>query len=234
MEPDTVHELTAAYALDALSADEADAYETHLAECAACRDELASLGEAATALAHGVESPPPPPDLRARILQAAATERSNMVPLRRRPAFQALLAAAAAITAVAVGLGVWAATLHHSLGQERSTQAQLRAAVDVLGHADARRIPLAGHQGGLFVTRTGEGALVLERLPRAPRGKTYEAWVALRPGQPVPAGTFAGGGQLTAVRLRHPVPNGAQVVVTLEPGRGSRLPQGPRVAIAPA
>ena len=50
METDAIHELTAAYALDAL--DEADEreYEDHLARCPRCREDLASLGEAAAAL----------------------------------------------------------------------------------------------------------------------------------------------------------------------------------------
>ena len=59
-----VHELTAAYALDALDADERERYEEHLASCEECREELAALGETAAALAWGVESPEPPPALR--------------------------------------------------------------------------------------------------------------------------------------------------------------------------
>ena len=38
-----IHELTAGYALDALDADERWAYETHLAECKRCREELTSF-----------------------------------------------------------------------------------------------------------------------------------------------------------------------------------------------
>jgi len=45
-----LHELTPAYALDALAADEAEAYEEHLAQCERCRAELAELRETAAAL----------------------------------------------------------------------------------------------------------------------------------------------------------------------------------------
>ena len=38
-----VHDLTAAYALDALAPDAARGYEEHLAGCERCREELASL-----------------------------------------------------------------------------------------------------------------------------------------------------------------------------------------------
>ena len=40
MEQDTVHELTAAYALDALTDEEASEYEEHLRHCALCREDL--------------------------------------------------------------------------------------------------------------------------------------------------------------------------------------------------
>src|SRR5436305_580182 len=82
--------LTAAYALDALDEGERDAYEEHLATCERCRDELGTLSEATAALAYGVETPLPPPSLRGRILEEAAAERTNVVPLRRRPAFRAV------------------------------------------------------------------------------------------------------------------------------------------------
>ncbi len=50
---DTVeeHELVAAYALNALDADERAEFERHLRSCDARRDELASLSAAAAALA---------------------------------------------------------------------------------------------------------------------------------------------------------------------------------------
>ena len=73
------HDLTAAYALDALDADDREAYETHLGQCEQCRAELATLGEAATSLAWAVASPAPPSRLRERILSAAAAERQNVV-----------------------------------------------------------------------------------------------------------------------------------------------------------
>src|SRR5207253_6326006 len=40
-----LHDLTAAYALDALDEPERREYEAHLARCEQCRDELASLSE---------------------------------------------------------------------------------------------------------------------------------------------------------------------------------------------
>ena len=111
------HDLTAAYALHALDEGERGRYEEHLPRCERCRDELAVLTESAAALGWAVESPAPPPELRQRILDAAAAGRDNVVPLRaRRPVWQGIAAVAAC---AAAGLGIWAATLHNSLARER-------------------------------------------------------------------------------------------------------------------
>jgi anti-sigma factor RsiW len=119
-----VHDLTAAYTLDALDAEERSEYEAHLGGCERCRDELATFADTAGALAWAVESPAPPVRLRERILEAAAAERGNVVPLPvRRPwLFRATAAAAAIAACAAVGLGIWAGTLSHSLDQERSAR----------------------------------------------------------------------------------------------------------------
>src|ERR1700704_3354313 len=129
-----LHDLTAAYALDALDAGERETYEAHLAQCARCREELASLRETATALAFGVTSPAPPERLRGQILAAAAAERENVVPLpMRRPWLGPATGAGAGAPAwAAVGLGVWASTLSDSLDRARATSARAEVAAQVL------------------------------------------------------------------------------------------------------
>ena len=110
---DTLHDLSAAYALDALDADEREAYEEHLAGCASCREDVAAFSATAAELAFAVEPGTPPPALRGRILDAARAERPNVVPLR--PRWAAPVAAVAAVAAcVAVGLGIWNVSLHTS------------------------------------------------------------------------------------------------------------------------
>ncbi|MBY5164214.1 anti-sigma factor [Salsipaludibacter albus] len=64
-----VHDLAAVYALDALPPDEATAFEAHLATCAACTEEVASLQEVTADLA-GMTETAPPPELRASVLDA--------------------------------------------------------------------------------------------------------------------------------------------------------------------
>jgi anti-sigma factor RsiW len=207
-----VHDLTAAYALHALDEREREEYEAHLATCERCRDELAQLTEAASALAWAVESPPPPPELRTRILAR------NVVPLR--PRRRVWPAAAAVAACAAVGLGIWAATLSRSLDRERAHASALAIAAD----PSSRQVDLRGRDGTLAVSPGGEAVLVVSKLPAAPAGMTYEAWVIPAGGTPQPAGTFDGGGTMTMVELEMPVPAGATVAATMEHDGGADAP----------
>jgi anti-sigma factor RsiW len=191
-----VHDLTAAYALDALDADEVEAYERHLGQCEQCREQLAELNETAGAIAFGAVAPVPPPRLRAVILETAAAERTNVVPfLRRRWVARGLGVAAAAAACIVVGLAV-------ALSQ--SSHRTYVSATLVVGANRTATLQLSG-------------------LRAAPRGKTYEAWVIPAGHRPIPAGTFPGGGN-TTVRLPGLVPRNAVVAVTVERAGGVRAP----------
>jgi len=230
MDTDTLHDLTAAYALDALEAEEAREYEAHLARCERCREELVSLSEASTALAFAVEGPAPAKELRSRILQQARRERPNVVPLRPRWAVPAAAVAAVAACA-AIGLGIWAASLSSKLDSRSAVLRQEQRLAGILSDPAARRVTISGGRGTLVVTSSGDGALVLNRLAPAGSGRTYEAWVA-EGATPEPAGLFDGGREVVAFPLDHAVPNGATVMVTKEDSGGTDAPtQTPFVTV---
>ena len=206
-----LHELSALYALDALADEDRARFEAHLAECDECRRELASLNDTTAALAFAVEGPAPPNALRGRIVEAARAESQNVVPLRRRSIGTSVAAViAVAATAAAVGFGIWAATLHHSLAHQQT-------AVRVLGDPSSRRVPLSGANGALVVAPSGDAVLAV-RLPALPKGKTYEAWIA--DGSVRRAGQFAGG----TFALTRRIGNGARVLVTVEKSGGVDAP----------
>ena len=208
---DEPHDLTAAYALDALDEADAELYEEHLRTCERCRDELASLRSAAPALAHVAPPAAPPPELRAQILDRARSERPNVRPLvGRRVLLPALTAVAAAC--VIAALGVWASSLHRDLGRRD----QLLA---VLGDPAAQRVALKGAEGMLVVRRNGEAALVTS-LPPAPSGKTYQLWV-IDDGKPRSAGLYGGG---RSVLVHGRVEPGTTVAVTVEQAGGAAAP----------
>jgi anti-sigma-K factor RskA len=201
---DDLHDLTAAYALDALDQRERAAYEQHLATCERCRDELGELQGVAASLAVAADGPAPPPALRGRILDAARAERSNVVPLRPRWAVPSAVAAAVAACA-AIALGVWSVSLRHDLAHAR--QAPTVAA-------------LSGADGVAAVSASGRATLAFARLEQPPAGRTYEAWVIVSGGAPQPAGVFDG----RTIVLTRPVPKGATIAVTVEPAGGSAAP----------
>lgn len=221
---DAIHELTAAYALDALDARETEAFEEHLRHCTECREQVSVLRATATQLAHDAPPATPPPELRERVLSAVRAERGTVVELR--PRWAAPVASLAAVAAcAALALGLWAATLHHTLGDREALLRTQANALAVAATPGARRIPLTGGHGVLVVTPSGRAALVLAGLPKPPPGKTFEAWV-ISGKTAEPAGVFSARGDTTAVELERSVPNGAVVALTIERKGGAPQPTG--------
>jgi anti-sigma factor RsiW len=153
-----IHDLVAAYALDAVDDDERMAFERHLETCERCRNELASLRDTAASLAYAAGPTAPPPELRERILDTARQERPNVVPLRpRRSRATSVLGATAAIAAgVAIALGIWNISLHNSLDNKDSALAATQRALVVVGDAKALRHDLSGASGQLVVASSGK------------------------------------------------------------------------------
>jgi anti-sigma-K factor RskA len=219
-----IHELTAAYALNALAPDEERAYEEHLRHCARCREELVDLQEAAAALSYLAEAPAPSPDLGDRIVAAAIAERPNVVPLRRRFATPALGAVAAVAAGVAIGLGIWASSLSDDLSASEE-------ALALVADQNAQRVPVSGANGTLVVAEDGTAALLFNDLDRAPDGKTYQVWV-IDGETPVPAGIFEGGEATSVVPVEETVTPGSVVAVTVEADGGVELPTTDPFAVA--
>ena len=202
-----IHELAAAYALDALAPADRAAFEAHLGGCDRCREEVAGFAGAATGLAYAAEGPAPPGELRTRLLEAARSEPQTVVPLRGRRWTPAWSVAVAAAACLAIGLGLWA-----TLGGSTGSKAR-----------EPQTLALSGAQGRLEVDRVGNAELVLRRVPRAPAGKTYEIWVIPKGEAPQRAGRFGGGGAV-GVRLERKVPAGSTVAVTVERAGGVDAP----------
>jgi anti-sigma-K factor RskA len=212
------HASVAPYALDALDPQEEREFEEHLATCERCRVELAGLREATAALAYGAAGPEPPDALKLRILERAKAERpSNVVPLARRRWSARIAAAAALAAAFALGVGVWSTT--------RSSSDPLAS---VLAKPGAKLVSMQDH--GVVAVAPDGSAAVAVTLPRAPAGKTYEAWV-IRKGAARPAGLFAGS---AVFELQRSVPRGSVVAVTLEPAGGVDQPTSKPLATSEA
>ena len=144
MTHDELRELSGGYALGVLDEPDRQAFEAHLATCAACTAEVRDLTEVAATLALDLPQIDPPPALRERVLRAAVGSaptspvasgfsreaaggshaKDSSSPRWRQPVL-AMLSAAAVL--VALALGVYAASL---LRRIESLEQQLRVAAD--------------------------------------------------------------------------------------------------------
>ncbi len=227
-----LHTLTGAYALDALENAERDRFEHHLQRCPPCSHEVRGLHGTATRLALAVAEPPPP-DLRERVLTAAARTRQHPPVMDQRPVPQPRSAwlprlagvAAAVAVAVAVALGI---TQSATQGKLDHVQAQERAIEAVLNAPDARivthRTSVGGTATAVFSDASHKMIFTTAGLPPLPDNKVYELWL-MAPGRARRAGLLpAPSGGRTAPVLATGVAAGDQAGVTVEPAGGTSQP----------
>lgn len=235
-----IHALSGAYAVDALDPVEKAQFEEHLAACAACQAEVASLQEATALLPETTEAAPPPA-LRERVLAEIRTVRplppevpvpsaseppaepadATVTPLRPRRRWS-ILAAAAAVLAVAAG-GTVVYDQASGPGQSEATNPVDR----VLQAGDAKRVTvtLPGNVRATLVRSVAEGkaVLVTRNMPAAPHGKVYELWLQTTGGAMVPAGLMKEAGSRT-VLLQGDAASATAAGITVEPEGGSESP----------
>lgn len=226
--------------------------DAHFREgCALCDELLVQMRIAATALAAGVPEASPPVDLRRKILAKVTTPRVS--PRISPPATTAwrVLAAAAALILVVVGLDD--AGLRRQREDLRSRSAQLAGRLQsaetelaqralrarVLESDDVRMLTLGGKgpqpgaQGRVFWSeRARRGVLVAGNLAVLPPDRQYELWVFLK-GKPVNAGVFDADekGRALFESTDFPEPQAQNFAVTIEPRGGVSAPTGPIVLV---
>jgi len=240
--PAELHELLAAYALDAVDPEEREQLDAHLARVPRARREVDELREAAALLAFS-DADRAPAELWGRIEHALGAEPPRLVlPLapgaerapRRRGrgigtrvavAIAAASAAAAVVTAVVVDhemsrqeerLDLVAASMAHD-DMRRAAEA---AATDP--RARTLRLDAASGRGSAMVVTMpgGDSFLMAHDIPRLAPGRTYQLWAvtgdATRPTM-VSAGVL---GRTLDVAAFH-APEGARgFMVTAEPASG--------------
>lgn len=233
-----VHALSGAYAVDALDDLERAAFERHLAECAECRAEVASLREAASTLAETTATEPPA-GLRDRVLAGIATTRplppegpSPVAPVsldsrRPRRRLDLLVAAAAAVLAVGAGTVLW------QQPWEDTSQTQSPVAA-VLSADDARSTSL-DFDGGARATlvhsdSVGRAVLVTEKMPPPPPGKVYQLWLD-QPGEGMVSAGLMPVRADQRVLLAGDAATATAAGITVEPAGGSPEPTSDPIAL---
>ena len=230
----------AGYVLGSLDPEERRAFESHLAGCAECGQEVASLRPVVGALATAVPQVTPRAELRKRILSGAAAGAGAGARIhdRKSPAALTWLPLAAAII-IAVGAGIYAMRLQRQIGELRARFDQAQATTAVLAAPDLARIDLQGQQvapdarARALWSRSRGLVFTAANLPPAPAGKAYQVWVVTAQA-PISAGLLtpdpSGAGTqfyMTPADIAPPV----AVAVTLEPAGGVPAPTGERFLV---
>jgi Anti-sigma-K factor rskA/Putative zinc-finger len=216
---DEIHDLVAAYAVDALDDPERAEYEAHLADCADCQEELATLSEAAASLAETV-SVTPSPDLKERVMTAIATGHpAEVIALdsrRRKPMGWGLVAVAASVLVVSVGLIV-----SNIGGQDGDISG-------VLAAPDAVEVDLDSTVGAarfVYSESLGQGVFTGSDLDLPEEDRVYELWLIDDDG-PAAAGAFRPESPEQATVLVEGIEPGLTLAMTEEPEAGLPEPTG--------
>ncbi|MGH3232396.1 MAG: anti-sigma factor [Streptosporangiaceae bacterium] len=234
-----LHSLSGAYALDALEGGaERDRFTRHLSRCQSCASEVRGFREVATALAFAVTAEPPP-ELRDRVLAAAARTRqlppevkTNGVharPQRTRawvpwvPWLSGVVATASIVVAVLFGFAQ--AHTQQELNQARAVSQAISL---LLSSPQATLLSHSTTKGGVatvvLVADKHELAVITNGLPALPAGKVYQLWLIGKT-KTVSAGLLppAQAGRTPAV-LASGVVKGDTLGLTVEPAPGSAQP----------
>lgn len=229
-EHDEIGDLLPGYALGCLDAEDEAAARAHLAECAECREELASLRDVVGGLAAALPAAPPPPRLEGRIMEAAGKESSapglRLEAGRGRPRSFSRFAMAAAAAILILGAG--------NLLQWQGARASRPqgGAKGLLTLALAGTGPDAGAFGTVVLDpEDNEGVLAVRGLSSLGPSRRYQLWLA--------KGSLRASGGLFSVdahgygSLLLDVPAGLRgfeaLLITVEPAAGSASPTGESV-----
>jgi anti-sigma-K factor RskA len=231
-----------AQALSALDAGEAQALNQHLAECAECREELASWERTASALALDAKPMEPSAEVRQRIMNAVrddarasqdtrVAEDGRVVPFApvRRNVWRSFGAIAAVVLFIALIVGIVV------LWQQNRTLREENQLVEILSEPGARLTELKGTEQASAATaklaydKNGRALLLASNLPPAPAGKEYQLWFIVGSNAPLPGKSFApdraGRGTLHDQVPRQAL-DSAIFAITLEPAGGVSAPTG--------
>jgi anti-sigma-K factor RskA len=225
-----LHTLSGAYAINALSEDEARQFDRHLEECPACREEVREL-QAAAAKMGAAEAHTPPPALKARVL--AAADQMPQLPPRvtrlesvRKRHWSAKLVAAAAAVILAVSGGV--AVFESQRGDDQSVVVS-----QVFRAGDAHTKTVETDHGSVTVatsTSLGRMAVRTDGLRALGGKRVYQLW-AVHGGTPTSAGVIEDPKAGAAMAMPS---EGTTVAITIEPEGGSEQPTtAPFVTVDP-
>ena len=243
---ESVHALSGAYVVDALDDEERELFERHLPGCPDCRHEVASLREAAAAMADAV-AVPPPAHLRESVLGGIRAIRplppehpestdsddseekdDTVVPMRRRRFHPVRLVAAAAAILV-IGAGAI-----YQPWRDEPPVSTISAADQVLTAPDAEKVSVDfsdGSRADVYRSKSkGRAVIVTHDMAAPPSGKAFEVWLQDPTGRMNRAGLMTKAGD-NKVLLDGDATDATAVGITVEPRAGSDQPTTQPIAL---
>jgi anti-sigma factor RsiW len=229
-----VHTLTGAYATDALPDEERHAFDDHLEQCPACRQEVAELS-ATTARLGAAVAAPAPAAMRARVLAEVArtrqvspvvtslTDRRTAMPWFRQP----LGVAASLLVVVAMGLGVYATS-----ETRRADRASQIAAVATDPNRGESTHSVSSGGAGTLIAAGDRAIFRANGVKSLPDDRTYQLWIINASGaHSVGVLGRAGSGDIS--RFVEGVKTTDTIGLTVEPKGGSKQPTTTPVVLLP-
>jgi anti-sigma-K factor RskA len=236
MDPRHFEELKEAYALNALSEEERQAFEQYLTENPSGQPEVEELSSIASLLALAPPEQEPPAGLRRSVMsqvrseanesnEADGGERSDQAAAsgsrreHRGGWTRRLFGVRGVVTTVAaaaiIGLAAWNISLQSEVRDLRDFQ---MSAYELQGSGEAEAV-----QGELVRLGQQRALLVATNLPELPDDKTYEMW-AIEEDEPKPAGLFEAGDGPAIESTEQPISGAETFAITVEPEGGSEQP----------
>jgi anti-sigma-K factor RskA len=250
-EQETLQDLAAAYALGALSPEEARRFEAFLAGSREAQREVAEYRDVAALLALGGPEAAPSPDLRERMLSRIRGASAHPTAAPRRSAPWSALAAGL-VAAAGLGFG------YVQLREVRDLRAELSRTMQRLTETSQLLTAREATLNAIFepgvqmfqLTASGDPDPLIQlfwdrerhraivhgfKLEQVPEGRAYQLWF-IKDGAPVPSVTFKPEPTGHVKLEQIPVPADGEVsaaAVTVEPESGSTRPTTPILLVGP-
>ncbi len=231
-----MRELLGAYALDAVTPEEARLVASHLETCPPCRQELAAYEETAAALS-GAGGPAPggvwekiSGQLTPPLLEFAPRRAGS--PLARRLAPVLVAVAAALVALVGFELSHLESRVSHlQAALARNGLASAAASAELAPGSKTLWLSSSRHEAVMeaVIRPDGQSYLVKSRLPVLGAARTYQLW-GLVGGKVVSLGLLGDGRAVAAFRVSS---NVRELMVTAEPAGGVPAPTTNVLASAP-
>ena len=250
-EQEALQDLAAAYALGALSPEEARRFEAFLADSREAQREVAEYRDVAALLALGGPEAAPSRDLRERMLSRIRGPSAHPTAAARRSAPWGALAAGL-VAAAGLGFG------YVQLREVRDLRAELSRTMQRLTETSNRLTAREATLNAIFepgvqmfqLTASGDPDPLIQlfwdrerhraivhgfKLEQGPEGRAYQLWF-IKDGAPVPSVTFKPEPTGHVKLEQIPVPADGEVsaaAVTVEPESGSTRPTTPILLVGP-